>query len=376
MRRAFAAAAVLLAALWPSALRPAEDVEAQIRRLADQVGDIAGKQRGLLDQVDLLRRRIRLNEAVLRRLAQERIRTASELEAARRTLEETESRQARAEEYLRARIRQQYALGLLQEYRLYFTVNSTQDLRAAGLYLQALTTRDAARLRELQKTRRMQEEARAELQALTSRQGAQAAETAREQALLEEQQVRLSALLSRLDRERRTAELALDESLRAARGMDRYMEDLAFRKRVEVFTKNMADAKGRLPAPCEGRPVRGFGDYVHPRFRTRVPHPGLDLAAPLGAPVRAVFDGVVEYAGWLSGYGYTVILRHPGGYFTVYAHMDQVTVSTGQSVFGREGLGSVGEIPSLGRTALYFEVREGGRAVDPAAWLEGGAHDK
>ena len=200
MRKALAASAVLLAALWPFALRPAEEVEAQIRRLADQVGDIAGKQRGLMDQVDLLRRRIRLNEAVLRRLAQERIRTASELEAARRTLEETEKRQARAEEYLRARIRQQYALGLLQDYRLYFTVNSTQDLRVAGLYLQALTTRDAARLRELQRARRMQEEARADLQALTSRQGTQAAETARERALLENQQVRLSALLSRLDR--------------------------------------------------------------------------------------------------------------------------------------------------------------------------------
>jgi septal ring factor EnvC (AmiA/AmiB activator) len=375
MRRAWVAAAILAAALRPSASQTTEDVEAQIRRLADQVGDIAGKQRGILDQVDLLKRRIRLNEAVLRRLAEERRRTSSELESARETLVQTAGRQARAEEYLRARIRQQYALGLLQEYRLYFTVNSTQDLRAAGLYLQALTTRDAARLRELQLVRRQQEEARSSLQALTARQEEQAEETAREQGLLQEQQVRLSALVSRLDRERKTAEQALDESLRAARGMDRYMEDLAFRKRVEIFTKNMADVKGRLPFPCEGRAGRGFGDYVHPRFRTRVPHPGLDIAAPLGTPVRAVFDGVVEYAGWLSGYGYTVILRHPGGYFTVYAHMDQIAVSTGQSVFGKEGLGSVGEIPSLGRTALYFELREGGRAVDPRPWLEGGSDD-
>jgi septal ring factor EnvC (AmiA/AmiB activator) len=156
--------------------------------------------------------------------------------------------------------------------------------------------------------------------------------------------------------------------------MDKYLSDLAFKSRVDLYAKNMATAQGRLPMPCPGTVTQGFGDFVHPRFRTRVPHPGLDISSPFGTPVHAVFDGEVEYADWLSGYGYSVILRHPGGFFTIYAHLDKIDVAKGQTVSQGGGIGTVGELPATGTSGLYFELRRGGKAVDPRPWLKGGSH--
>jgi len=152
--------------------------------------------------------------------------------------------------------------------------------------------------------------------------------------------------------------------------MDSYIKDLAFRSRVNVYSKNMEEQRGKLPLPCRGRVIRKFGDYVNPRFGTRIPHPGIDIAAPLGTPVHAVFDGIVEYADWLTGYGYTVILRHPGGCFSTYAHLDRIAVHKGDTVGSRETIGTVGDDPSTSKTSLYFEMREGGTAVSPSTWLK------
>jgi septal ring factor EnvC (AmiA/AmiB activator) len=85
---------------------------------------------------------------------------------------------------------------------------------------------------------------------------------------------------------------------------------------------------------------------------------------------------MVEYADWLSGYGYTVILRHPGGYFTIYAHLDRVTARKGEAVSQGQEVGTVGENATTASTGLYFELREGGKAINPLPWLKGVSHGK
>jgi septal ring factor EnvC (AmiA/AmiB activator) len=204
----------------------------------------------------------------------------------------------------------------------------------------------------------------------------QSTEAAKEKDNLLREQRRFAGMLSDLEKKRHTAQQALDETIEAAKKMDRYVSDLAFRSRVDLYSKNMSDSEGSLPFPCRGRITRGFGDYVNPRFLTRVPHPGLDISAPLGTPVKAVFDGMVEYADWLSGYGYTVILRHPGGYFTIYAHLDRVTARKGEAVSQGQEVGTVGENATTASTGLYFELREGGKAINPLPWLKGVSHGK
>jgi septal ring factor EnvC (AmiA/AmiB activator) len=113
----------------------------------------------------------------------------------------------------------------------------------------------------------------------------------------------------------------------------------------------------------------GFGKVVNPRFNTVTVQKGLDIRAPAGAPVYAVAPGKVAYAGWLRGYGHLLILDHGDGYHSLMAHLATLRPALGASVSAGEPVGTVGDTGSLKGAYLYFEIRKGGRAVDPKPWL-------
>ncbi len=361
---------VCLSAVFTFAAEPSsKDLDAQIRRLGEQVAQLAGKQQSLWDRLDLLKRRVRLTEATLDRIKEEREAASSAVVKARADLESLKAENVATKRYLLGRMRERYALGLLQEYRVYFAVGGTQDMREAGLYLSALAQRDKAALAEYAESIPRQEAAQTTLAQSEARLKKAEAMAASERQSLIGQQSQLTLELDKLGRERETSRKALDETLQAARSMDRYLKDLSFKTRVDMYSKDMSQAKGHLPMPLAGRVAIGYGDYVHPRFHTRIPHPGLDIDAQLGAPVQAVFDGTVAFAGWLSGYGYTVILSHPGGFFTIYSHLDEVRAKDEEVVAQGSVIGTAGGDANRGTTGIYFELRAGDRAIDPAPWF-------
>jgi murein DD-endopeptidase MepM/ murein hydrolase activator NlpD len=101
-------------------------------------------------------------------------------------------------------------------------------------------------------------------------------------------------------------------------------------------------------------------------------HPGVDFAAHYGAPIHVVADGTVIGAGYLSGeggYGQIVLVRHKGGFVTAYAHMSKVLVHAGQRVHRGDTLGKVGATGHVTGPHLHFEVRIGGKKVNPVPWL-------
>ncbi len=105
------------------------------------------------------------------------------------------------------------------------------------------------------------------------------------------------------------------------------------------------------------------------RWRRRKYHSGIDIAAPYGSEVVATAPGYVLFAGWLRGYGYTVILYHGFGYSTLYAHMASVSVRTGEEVSRGRVVGYVG---TSGRTTgphLHYEVIKYGIRQDPILYL-------
>jgi septal ring factor EnvC (AmiA/AmiB activator) len=120
--------------------------------------------------------------------------------------------------------------------------------------------------------------------------------------------------------------------------------------------------RGALDRPIVGSIVRGFGPRRDPRYKTMVPHNGLQFAGLRDEAVRAVFPGRVVFAGELEGYGPTVILLHQGRVFTLYAGLAGISVA-------RDELVSIGQRIGRADSGLYFEVREENRPVDPAEWI-------
>jgi hypothetical protein len=128
-------------------------------------------------------------------------------------------------------------------------------------------------------------------------------------------------------------------------------------------------ATGRLVNPVPGFPVTSeFGPRSSPCASCSSNHAGIDIGTPIGTPVRAADGGRVLYAGWLSGYGKTMIVEHANGRMTLYAHLDSMDVNAGTTVrqgqaIARSGQSGLGTGPHL-----HFEVLEG---ATPGNWRSG-----
>ncbi len=114
------------------------------------------------------------------------------------------------------------------------------------------------------------------------------------------------------------------------------------------------------------RRTSGFG----PRWGRM--HEGMDFAAASGTPITATADGTVTHAGWQSGYGKLVKIRHAAGFETRYAHLRSIDVSVGDRVSRGERIGGMGTTGRSTGVHLHYEVRRNGRALDPVNFINAG----
>lgn len=127
--------------------------------------------------------------------------------------------------------------------------------------------------------------------------------------------------------------------------------------------------RGKLQRPVEGHIVSRFGYRVHPIFKVRRMHTGIDIDAASGARIKAAAGGVVVHAARWGGYGNCVIIDHGGGLATLYAHCSSLSVSVGQEVKQGQVIARVGSTGISTGPHLHFEVRRDGRPVDPEGML-------
>lgn len=102
-------------------------------------------------------------------------------------------------------------------------------------------------------------------------------------------------------------------------------------------------------------------------------HGGVDFAVASGIPIQAVSDGYVTAAGRdINGYGNTVMVYHGQNFYTLYAHLSELTVSRGEQVVQGETLGYSGNTGKSTNPHLHFEIRKGFQLLDPCQYLAGG----
>lgn len=121
--------------------------------------------------------------------------------------------------------------------------------------------------------------------------------------------------------------------------------------------------------PIRGRLTSPFGWRNDPISGVRRFHAAIDLAAPLGVPVKAAMDGRVSAAGVNATYGKFIILSHSGGYQTMYAHLSLVSVKQGDSLEQGAKIGEVGNTGYSTGPHLHFAVYKNGKAVNPLDFL-------
>ncbi|MGC3936950.1 DUF5930 domain-containing protein [Roseobacter sp. EG26] len=125
-----------------------------------------------------------------------------------------------------------------------------------------------------------------------------------------------------------------------------------------------------MPVKNAFRFTSSYGFRRDPKTGGRRMHKGVDFAAPSGTDLFATADGVVIHAGWQSGYGRLVKIKHDFGIETRFAHLSKIRVKVGQRVSRGDHIGDMGASGRVTGVHLHYEVRVGGKAVNPMIYIK------
>lgn len=371
------------------------DVAAERRRLEGQRGEAARELRSADEQVDVSTRALRETRV---KLAEEQI-ALEKLQARRVELESTvETRRQELATLLRAA----YTVGDEAALKLMLAQDRVADAGRLLTYHRYLQQQRSTRIGELRAE--MEEldgieaaiqESRAALEATQAEQRAQLAKvesdrraraeavkgiesrfndrSAREKALgrdarsLERVLAQLREAARRAEAERRAAAAAARErEAREARAATAAGKPRPAPRPPTQVARSAAPQVGGLGWPVSGSLLTPYGGKL-PDGRSST---GILIGAAAGTPVKAVADGTVVFAEWMTGYGMLLIVDHGNGYMSLYAHNDGLLKSVGNTVRRGDTVASVGNSGGQGRSGLYFELRQNGTPVNPTTWLQ------
>jgi septal ring factor EnvC (AmiA/AmiB activator) len=211
----------------------------------------------------------------------------------------------------------------------------------------------------------------AELQTQLEVEDAKLAELEKEQrtelGALEQARSARTQVLADLEARSRSRAQNLERLRSQQAGLEKLVREL--RAAMERFPVEGNDAfarlRGKLAWPVSGHIVARFGDA-----RAGGVHwDGLLVATERGTPVKAVFAGRVIYADWLPGLGLLAIVDHGDGYLSLYGHNDRLYKAAGERVVAGDTIAAAGDSGGSSRPELYFEIRKGGKPVDPRPWF-------
>ncbi|HEX2224751.1 MAG TPA: peptidoglycan DD-metalloendopeptidase family protein [Thermoanaerobaculia bacterium] len=334
----------------------------EIARMQAQVEQARRRKTGLQGEMAAAELELRLQE---RRLAEAL--AARELAAQRASQSEQEVRRLEtsltaARQGLARRLTGIYRLGRQGYLRLFFLLKPDDRLLPAIRSLRYLARRDRETVLGFQEAQRRLAQERDQL---VNRRGELEQWIAREQSRRNELgalRARTALLLARAEQEQSRLAARASDLADRERKLAGFLDLLQSRNTGNPAGTPMQEFRGVLDWPVPGRVTAGFGPRLDPRYRTQVPHNGLDLATTPGNEVRVVFPGKVLFAAPFQGYGTTVIVHHPGRVFSLYAGLSQLKAN-------KDDVLSLNDVVGLASDKLYFEIRVENRPEDPTGWL-------
>ncbi len=374
------AAAHLIALLLAAAAAVPQTLPEVQQRLIEeraQAAKLAGRESSLLGRLSELERQVELEGRALR-AAQFRLRTANQ----RLLMVEERARVAQAEldranEVVNPRLMARYRMGREGYLRFLLGARSIAEVLRRRRLFNTLLEADLDALAVLKIHSDGAKAARDELAAARNEQSQSVQAEAERRAALESRAGEQRRLLASVQREKEVHEQAVRELEEAERELSQKLADIqSHAPPTAMVTKeiklrvSIRRARGKLPFPLPlGKVEVHFGRATDPRFGLVTLQKGIDVRAPLGTPVHAIWEGKIVHAGWFKGFGHLMIIDHGDGFFSLMAHLDQLEKAVGDEVHRGDRVGTVGDSGSLKGPYLYFELRDGQKPLDPERWL-------
>ena len=352
--------------------KEAEATRARARELGKQ-------EQGVLSKLNRAEQAIAATREYLRRLEERETLLEIDIQGTERELTKAQTLLAALREQLARQLRFSYMHGKARTLEVVFSAATFGQLLERGAFLSRVLHEDEKLILEVEEQQAKVEDTLARLRGKQQEVQELRDEKERERRQYESLKGERERDLVKVRSEKQEHERAARELEAAAKRMQGVIAELE-RKRLEALRRkspvqdeldrnDFGKNRGRLPWPVEGEILDAFGRHEHPKYKTVTLNNGVDIAAPVGTPVRCVGDGVVDLVQWISGYGQTVIVNHGRGFYTIYAHLSSVSVREDDRVVPAQLIGASGDTGSLKGPCLHFEVREAGAAQDPAGWL-------
>jgi cell division protein FtsX/septal ring factor EnvC (AmiA/AmiB activator) len=352
-----------------------EKIRQEIKKNRAEAEKLKSKEASVTGELQHINKEIDLRGKLVSKLGKELTSEEEDLGVIAAELETTQSRLDRREEILKRRLRSVYERGLPGLLEVALSSNALPRLGLRLEYLSRVLAYDRAVVEDISQLKadieREEREKEAKIQSIEGRKR----EVDREKRSLESTSQDKKKLLTSVRNEKKKREKMIAELVAQEKSLQALIqrleeERLLAEKAGRGKAGPIAGLYGKLPWPVRGEVITKFGTNYDPIYKTKIPSQGIDIAAGLGTPVKAVEAGKVEYADWWQAYGKMIIINHGGGYYTLYAHMDDISVAAGIQVARQQVIGKVGNTGSLSNPSLHFELRRGKEALDPLMWLQ------
>lgn len=320
-------------------------------------------------------------------------------------LKEEQAKLEKREKVFRVRIRDIYMHGQLSYLDVVLGAKDFNDFANRVDLLRRVIAADMDLITAIRQQRDEIQQVQQELESQRQKQSVLKENAAQKKAEIEQHKKEQQAILYKAETDKATAEEAYRELEASSQSIGEMLRQRAAARaaaaaaaEAEAAAQQQASASSQADAGDAGtsddsgstepdysyQPVSGSGAFIwpvngvitspygyrtHPIFGTTIYHSGIDIGVDYGTPVHAADSGVVVEAGWISGYGYAVVIDHGNGLSTLYGHNESLNVSSGQSVSQGQVIAYAGSTGNSTGPHVHFEVRSNGDPVDPSAYL-------
>ena len=336
--------------------RQAEQQQAETDRLSERIGTVSEQLRELSADV-------KEAEMDYNAIAKELEATEMRIEENQELLEETELELSDKLAQLRGRIRNVYMHGQVSYIDVLLGAKDFSDFLTRMDLFKRVIASDYKLVQTVLESKRVVEETRAALERQRAEEErlAKDAEEKHMELLLKKRDK--DKLLEMMEYDREVSQRAYDELIAASAEVERLIQASRYRYQFP------GGGSGAMIWPIYGEITSEYGWRTHPIYGDSRYHSGMDIAGDYGDPIVAAAAGIVTYSGWISGYGYAVIIDHGGGISTLYGHNEALAVAEGQNVSQGQVIAYCGSTGNSTGPHCHFEVREGGEPVDPMGYL-------
>lgn len=336
-----------------------------IKDTKSKLNQVKADKKDTLSQIDSLDKQITTTETTINTLELEIKSLEDDISIAEDNIEYSEKQYDAKNNIRKKRVAAYYENGTTSYWEMLLTSESMSDYLYRKQILADVMEFDKQLLEELKIARQAIEEQKEELEANKLAVESKKKEAEERKLALNETKTVRTKYLAELNASEKTLSDSIDKMQQQADSL------IAQIRASSSSSSNSKYTGGTMTWPLPGyyTITSPFGNRLHPVLGVYKMHTGVDIAGSgcNGKNVVAAADGTVITAGWISGYGNTVIIDHGGGITTLYGHSQKLLVSKGQKVSRGQAIMLVGMTGYATGPHLHFEVRENGKYVNPMA---------